>query len=185
MGTRGPSFHIAVEIGEWKSGTISRMRPYTKTRSEASVELIWLRKCLGLSQAEFAVKLLDVCPMTISRMETVNPPEGEMLFKLSQIAEDETMKGGANNEELWRLAERFRVMYLEELVGKIREPLTIVSRRGRASQGFLVTPLANKDAIVVGQYATKLLKAFRSKNIAKRKAARKMIERAITEAEKL
>src|SRR5262245_55370484 len=121
------------------------MRPYKKSRSEVSLALIRLRNALGMSQAEFAVTLLKMAPMTISRMETVSPPEGEMLFKLSQIAEGRAARGREHSQELWEIAEHFRVLYLQELVEKIRHPLTIFSRQGKAA-GFLVSPLENADA---------------------------------------
>lgn len=103
------------------------MRPYEKPREPSSLALIELRKLMGMSQAEFAVKVLDVAPMTVSRLETVTPPHGDQLLRFMEIAEAEALRVirhrdiseiSARSAEFEKIASDFRNLYARETVGK-------------------------------------------------------------------
>jgi len=103
------------------------MRPYAKARDDASAALIDLRAVFEMSQAEFAIKVMDLAPMTISRMETATPPRGDMLLKLSTIAFHAFSTSHVGRPELLDIAARLHGVYLREFFTALRDHFAIAA----------------------------------------------------------
>jgi transcriptional regulator with XRE-family HTH domain len=169
------------------------MRPYRKPRSPVSEALIRLRKVLNLSQAEFAVRLLEMAPMTVSRFETVSPPHGEVLLELSKVAADQIGKvDGKAAQALRWYAHYFQSLYLEEMIKKVGSPMTVMANDNDASgriisapHAFLTIRLDGDDEILAGVHAIALVKRLRSKDPAARKAAESHVRRHAREVIRL
>lgn len=60
----------------------------TKTRKDPAITaLVALRHHLGLTQQRFAVEVMDSAVTTVARWETTFPPRGDVLLRLTTIAE--------------------------------------------------------------------------------------------------
>jgi transcriptional regulator with XRE-family HTH domain len=66
------------------------------SRHPASAALIALREALGMSQQRLAVEILHVSISTVGRWESFEPPTGETLLRLADIARSNGLDGIAN-----------------------------------------------------------------------------------------
>jgi hypothetical protein len=86
-----------------------------KTRNATSDALIVLRKAMGKTQQTFAVEVLKTAIGTIARYETSDPPQGEVLLRLRDIARE---------QGLHELSNRFELFFMEDILGKLTYQLT-------------------------------------------------------------
>jgi transcriptional regulator with XRE-family HTH domain len=114
------------------------MRKHRATRNEASATLVALRTAMKMSQAQFAVMVLETAVTTIARYETSHPPQGDLLLRLAAIAE----KQGLND-----LRDVFRKLYLEDVKEKIGfDLLTVAKTETEPRHGYLFIRLDGEDA---------------------------------------
>jgi transcriptional regulator with XRE-family HTH domain len=102
----------------WKRGHEMRQK------SPVSQALADLRKAMGKTQQEFAVHVLDCAISTLARYETSDPPRGDVLLRLAEIAD----KAGQQGQ-----AEAFRAAYREEQYQKFGDSLTVSNGVGYLS----------------------------------------------------
>lgn len=105
------------------------MVEHNEQRDAASSALIKLRREMGKTQQTFAVEVLDVAIGTVARYETSEPPRGEVLLRLADIAREQ------NLPELARIFERVWV----ENVPKIRSGSHLTA-------DYLISHISGKDA---------------------------------------
>jgi hypothetical protein len=111
-----------------------------RTRSDASQALVRLRESLpgkkgkrGITQQSFATQIYDCAIGTIARWETTDPPAGEALLKLRQIAHEYGLRD---------IADTFQRVWLEEVhraLGHFAARITLIGEPGTA--GLLVATL--------------------------------------------
>jgi transcriptional regulator with XRE-family HTH domain len=78
------------------------MVEYKKPRDAGSLALKDLRERMKLTQAQFAVQVLDTAVTTIARYETSHRPPGEVLLRLRSIARDRGYQDlAARMEHIW------------------------------------------------------------------------------------
>jgi transcriptional regulator with XRE-family HTH domain len=103
-----------------KEGVARRVPRRGAKRDPASMALIELRKVLKMSQAEFAIKLMDVAPITVYRLETGTvPPRGDTLLRLAEVADYAANYLILDNEHAEELRDRFLDMYLDDALDRI------------------------------------------------------------------
>src|SRR4051794_11152584 len=83
------------------------MKEHSPQRNAASAAVLSLRQALGMSQQRFAVQELKSALNTVARYETTNPPRGEALLRLAEIAKAKSLPD---------LAARFRQLHLDEIL---------------------------------------------------------------------
>jgi transcriptional regulator with XRE-family HTH domain len=88
---------------------LAAMEQHETPRHAASKAVIALRKALGMTQQELAVKVLKTAITTVARWETSHPPHGDALLKLADIA---------GRKGLFDIQYRFRGLYLQEVYEK-------------------------------------------------------------------
>jgi transcriptional regulator with XRE-family HTH domain len=148
-------------------------------REPASLLLIELRRALGMSQAEFAIKLMDVAPITVYRLETTTPPRGDVLLQLADIAgkaidelfdDDET---GAS--KLQDIRDRLLGMFLEEVIKRIGIPFTHVLKGDRPHHGFLTMRLDDIESLKAAYSLVIALAALHSDDASISRLAKKIL----------
>jgi hypothetical protein len=112
-------------------------------RSKASEALVTLRRTLGCNQQRFSSEILQIAIGTLARYETSNPPTGDLLIRLSEIALQHY--SGRDSIEKFRyqqpnhidanaigeppcerddlllyLYEQFRALYMQEVLDKLQ-----------------------------------------------------------------
>jgi len=92
-----------------------------KRKAPASEALVSLRKAMEKTQTDFAVGVLKCAISTLARYETSDPPRGEVLLKLADIA--------ARNQHSV-LADTFRRIYLDEVFEKFGDSITVTGGSG-------------------------------------------------------
>jgi transcriptional regulator with XRE-family HTH domain len=105
------------------------------SRADTSEALVELRRAMNMSQAQFAVLVLDVAITTVARYETSHAPEGDLILRLARIAEDRaraSAKGTAEQLAFVRLGSRFRELYLKDVIGKFLGKVNLRERRDDA-----------------------------------------------------
>lgn len=147
-----------------------------------------------MSQAEFAVKVLDVAPMTVSRMETTTPPRGEVLLKLAGIAGDAHEKEEAKGKRLALslLAVRFQALLADELYnsapannsapGKL---ITEPASADREEHGYLFMKIEGSEGMRAASGFLSLIPALKSKDDKIRDEAIKIADRLIAAVDKM
>jgi hypothetical protein len=110
------------------------------TRSRAGTALIALRQAIGKTQQQFAVDVLGSAVTTVARYETSNPPSGEVLVRLADIAKE-------NN--LIPLRNEFTVLYLEEVLKNVTFNMFVQQPKadGTPASGYLVLKLEGTEEI--------------------------------------
>jgi transcriptional regulator with XRE-family HTH domain len=115
------------------------MKEHRKQRNAASEALITLRTAMGMSQAQFAVMVLESAVTTVARYETSHPPQGDLLIRLAEIAEQ---------HELIQLRDVFRKLYFAETKGKAGfDLMTIPKTEAEAAHGCLMLHLSGEEAL--------------------------------------
>jgi len=82
-----------------------------KKRDEASETLIALRRAMGMTQAQFAVVVLETAVTTVARYETSHPPQHELLLRLANIARQH------GHDDLYG---RFNFLYLKGAIQRLK-----------------------------------------------------------------
>lgn len=113
------------------------MGSHQKNADATKRAVIALRKALGKTQQTFAVEILKTAITTVARYETSHPPRGEVLLRLSDIAQSHGFSD---------LASEFRFLYLDEVFANlgfnlISEPFAAEPR------GYLVMKLKGQKEI--------------------------------------
>jgi transcriptional regulator with XRE-family HTH domain len=108
-----------------------------KQRHPASEALIELREALGMSQQDFAVTELKSALNTVGRYETTNPPRGDTLLRLAEIAE---------RRSLPKIAARFRRLHSDQLLSDtgLKNALSIDPQTGK---GWLLLKLDSREEL--------------------------------------
>jgi transcriptional regulator with XRE-family HTH domain len=129
--------------------TLVVMSDHEKTRDAASEALIELRKAMGKTQQTFAVEVLGTAIGTIARYETSDPPRGEVLLRLMEIARE---------HDLLELAIRFDLLYRKEMLKSLASELAwIPATETSPAHGHLAISLPSERAVAAAQYFTTLL----------------------------
>jgi transcriptional regulator with XRE-family HTH domain len=96
-----------------------------RRRHPASKALIEFREVLGMTQAEFANRLLKVAAITLSLYETTRPPDSELLRKLKGIAKREAERCEESDPakflKLKKIEQKFHILLIEEASATLRE----------------------------------------------------------------
>ena len=101
--------------------------------------LVGLRKALGKTQQAFAVEFLKVAVATVARYETSNPPRGDVLLRLSEIA--------AEHGE-FSLKDEFLYLYLDDVLQKVKGNMFVVPETAdNEPHGFLLLRLDNQKQV--------------------------------------
>ncbi len=120
-------------------GMFSFMDEHEKTRAAASEALIALRRAMGKTQQTFAVEVLRTAIGTVARYETSDPPRGEVLLRLSEIA---------GEHKLPELASKFRLFYIEDVLQALGNQITFVPGSETVPpHGYLTTSLSGDHAL--------------------------------------
>jgi hypothetical protein len=86
---------------------------------------------MRMSQAKFAVLILDCANTTVGRYETTDPPHGDLLLHLARIAKDEAClsqwSSAADRQTFVNLANHFRDLYAEEVREKLNDLSAILA----------------------------------------------------------
>jgi transcriptional regulator with XRE-family HTH domain len=119
------------------------MVEHQKTRDAASEALIELRKAMGKTQQTFAVEVLKTAIGTVARYETSDPPRGEVLRRLEEIA---------RKHHLYELAAKFDLIYRKEMLKSLVSQLAwIPATETTPTQGHLDVVLPDALAVEAGQ----------------------------------
>lgn len=122
---------------------MSNMKQHEKTRDAASEALIALRTAMGKTQAQFAVTVLDTAVTTIARYETSHPPQGELLLRLSEVAEQ---------QQLFKLRDIFGELYVKQVLKKLGfDLMTIPRTEAEQEHGYLFKRLNGEHALAGAQ----------------------------------
>src|SRR4051794_29254 len=107
------------------------MRRREKPRDIASDALIALRTAMGLTQQDFAVKVMDNAAVsTIGRWETHGPPRGDTLLRFAQIA-DEQARVCTNLQDQLRfllISGTFKKLYLDDMREEMEGELILLPK---------------------------------------------------------
>jgi hypothetical protein len=116
------------------------MRDHEKPRGAASELLITLRKAMGKTQQTFAVEVLKTAIGTVARYETSDPPQGELLLRLQEIADEHGLP---------RIGFQFELLYRKEMQKKLSAPLVVfdIDSPTREKEGHLSLLLRGNNAI--------------------------------------
>ena len=115
------------------------MTDHEKPRDAASEALIALRKAMGKTQQTFAVEVLKSAIGTVARYETSDPPQGDLLVRLWEIAEQ---------HKLFHHRDVFRKLYFAEVKRKLGfDLLTIPRTETDPAHGCLMLDLDGEDAL--------------------------------------
>lgn len=117
-----------------------------KTGEAAKRALVSLRKALGKTQQTFAVEILKTAVATVARYETSNPPRGDVLLRLSNIAADHRQLG---------LSDEFLCIYLDQVLENVARSKTtpagtmfiIPENQQRESHGYLLLKLEGQQQV--------------------------------------
>lgn len=110
-----------------------------KKRDAASEALISLRKAMGKTQQTFAVEVLKTAIGTVARYETSDPPRGDVLLRLSDIAR----KNGFHE-----LSSEFELLYLDGVQKKLGSRLIVIPpTESEPARGYLNVALSGIAAI--------------------------------------
>jgi transcriptional regulator with XRE-family HTH domain len=156
-------------------------------RAAASKAVRELRELIGYSQTELAGRL-DVSLGTVARWETSNPPQGEVLLKLADIAKAEGVE--ALRPSSWlalrALTVRFQVIFADELINfapakLIWEPASV----DRNAHGYLFMKIDAPEGLRAASSFLSLIPALNSKSKDVRDAAIAIADRLVEDVEKL
>jgi hypothetical protein len=110
-----------------------------KKRDAASEALISLRKAMGKTQQTFAVEVLKTAIGTVARYETSDPPRGEVLLRLRDIA---------RNHEFHELAIKFELLYLDGVQKNLGSRLILIpATESEPAHGYLNVALPSAAAL--------------------------------------
>jgi|HubBroStandDraft_6_1064221.scaffolds.fasta_scaffold701286_2 hypothetical protein len=119
------------------------MKSNEKKRDSASEALISLRKAMGKTQQTFAVEVLKTAIGTVARYETSDPPRGDVLLRLGEIAASHGFK---------ELRDKFQLLYLEGVQKSLGVQFTWIPPTGsEPARGYLNLPLSGNDALAGAQ----------------------------------
>jgi len=106
-----------------------------------------------MSQAQFAVLVLDCAITTVGRYETTHPPQGDLLLRLAKIAEQETFKEGrspAEQEIFNDLNGRFKELYIQDAREKLGGDMLMMPRTDAEQEhAYLVTRVNGERAMTL------------------------------------
>ena len=123
-----------------------------RTRHATSDALIALRQAMKMTQAQFAVLVLDSAITTVGRYETTHPPQGDLLLRLAKIAEQEAQKerSPAEQEIFIHLKDRFKELYVQDLLEKLECNLLMMPRTDAEQEhAYLVTRVNGERAMTL------------------------------------
>jgi transcriptional regulator with XRE-family HTH domain len=119
------------------------MTDHEKKRAGASDALIALRKAMGKTQQTFAVEVLKSSIGTVARYETADPPQGDVLLRLRDIAREHGFH---------EIASRFELAYREQMQKPLLSELTTVpATEISPAHGHLTISLPHERAIAAAQ----------------------------------
>jgi hypothetical protein len=124
-----------------------------KRRNPTSSALIELRKEMGMTQAQFAVLVLDTAITTISRYETTHPPQGDQILRFRDIAKEQAArepKGSEKHRAFVKLADLFSNLYVEDAMKKMGEHALISPKTDTEREhAHLLTRVNGKGAVTL------------------------------------
>jgi hypothetical protein len=148
------------------------MTDHEKPRNAASAAVIALRKALGMTQQAFAVEVLKTAITTIARYETSHPPRGDALLRLASAAEDR-MRTSAHGEDLLRLRDEFRRLYIEEVLSSLGFSLLMAPRSDAdgGPYGYLLLKLDGLEQLGAAQSFLSVIATLKSTDAERQKIA--------------
>lgn len=121
------------------SDIVFDMKRNQTTRDERSEALIALRKAMGKTQQTFAVEVLKSAIGTVARYETSDPPQGDLLLRLGEIA---------GRHKLFHLRDVFRKLYFTEVKKNLGfDLMTSAKTETEPARGCLMLHLDGADAL--------------------------------------
>jgi transcriptional regulator with XRE-family HTH domain len=119
-------------------------------RKEASNAVVALRKLLGVTQQQFASEVLKVAISSVARWETKDPPHGETLIQLADIAERNGVGlHHTKGQPFMELGSVFRRLYLDEVRANLGggQIIGAVETETRPGYAYLFVKLEGADQI--------------------------------------
>jgi transcriptional regulator with XRE-family HTH domain len=146
-----------------------------KQRNATSQAVVNLRKAMGKTQQEFAVFVLDCAISTLARYETSDPPRGEALLKLAEVASSNGLDGLANS---------FKGFYLGEVASTLDFSGFIVpSSEDVPIHGWRLRKLNGLDEVIADHIFEHVLTSLSAPDTLERDAATAAIKRLYESAE--
>jgi hypothetical protein len=137
-------------------GILVAMTSDEKKRDAASEALISLRKALGKTQQTFAVEVLKTAIGTVAHYETSDPPRGDVLLRLGDIAASHGFE---------ELKHKFQLLYLEGVQKSLGVQFTWIPPTGsQQARGYLNVPLSGNDALAGAQAFMGILRQLEAKD---------------------
>jgi transcriptional regulator with XRE-family HTH domain len=119
------------------------------TRSDAATALVRLRELLGKTQQEFAA-LSETAISTIGRWESYDPPRGEALLRLAEVAEQSGLGRPAKEGiPFMEMSVRFYKLYLDEVRENVKGN-QIIGFAG-SDEAYLFVKLKGPAQLAAGQ----------------------------------
>jgi hypothetical protein len=98
---------------------------------------------MEMTQAQFAVMVLESAVTTVARYETSHPPQGDLLLRLSEIA---------LQHKLFHLRDVFRKLYFADVKRKLGfDLMTIAKTETEPARGCLMLHLDGEHALAGAQ----------------------------------
>jgi hypothetical protein len=116
------------------------MRSQRKQRSAGSEAVFALRNAMGKTQQTFAVEVLNIAISTIGRWETWDPPKGDALLRLAEIADTNGHR---------EIRDRFRELYLDDVLPRLG--FNIIVNPDPEPHGYSVVRLQGRHQIELAQ----------------------------------
>ena len=176
------------------------MRRKGAERPEAGKAVKDLRELLGMSQADFA-QSIDMSPVTVARWETSQPPRGDHLRRLREVAEAHaTALTKALHEDrskvadpkfysrctaFLRIAIRFSLIHLEETVASAPQQSMVVRRSGEPSYCLLAVRVDGEEAVDAAEALLEVIEASKGKSPSKRAKALRLLASFAQQAEEI
>ena len=111
---------------------------------------------MKMTQAQFAVLVLDCAITTVARYETIQPPQGDVLLRLAKIAKQEAFKEGrsqAEQEIFIYLEGRFQELYVQDAREKLGCSLLMIPRTdAEREHAHLLTRVGGELAMKLAYY---------------------------------
>lgn len=135
---------------------ILSMKENNRTRHATSDVLIALRQAMKMSQAQFAVLVLDCAITTVGRYETTHPPQGDLLLRLAEIARQEAFEKGrspAEQQTFNDLRGRFKELYVEDAREKVGGDMLMIPRTDAVREhAHVLTRVNGERAMKLANY---------------------------------
>jgi hypothetical protein len=144
------------------------MKENDRTRHATSDALIALRQAMKMTQAQFAVLVLDCAITTVGRYETTHPPQGDLLLRLGKIAKQEANKqerSAAERQIFIDLGDRFSELYVQDVHDRLGWDLMMIPKtEAEREHAHVLTRVNGERAIKLANYFIWVARALDAKD---------------------